>query len=370
MRVLHVITTAQRRGAEMFASDLIRALQPFDVEQHVAVLHECGSNTIAYDAPTVVLGNGGIRMPGIRVDLRVVRSLRGVVRDWPVDVIHAHGGEPLKYATLARYPRHTPILYRRIAEAAKEIRTGMRLQAYRRLMRSADSIVAVAEAIRAETITTFGLDADDVVTIPRGVDPSRLVPGAGRESTRAQLGIDPGDPVVLSLGALSWEKDPLAHLEASALLSRRLPRVRHLFAGDGPLREVMLSNIRTNGRSDGVTLLGTRADVADLMSAADVLLLASRTEGMPGVVIEAGLAGIPVVAFGVAGVNEVLVDGETGFIVTPGDTLGLAEGMAVILEDEDRRREMGCAARAHCLARFDIATIAPRYLALYREISV
>jgi N,N'-diacetylbacillosaminyl-diphospho-undecaprenol alpha-1,3-N-acetylgalactosaminyltransferase len=119
---------------------------------------------------------------------------------------------------------------------------------------------------------------------------------------------------------------------------------------------------------DGVLLLGSRGDVADLLAASDVLLSVSRMEGMPANLIEAGMSGTPVVGFDIAGTAEVVVDGETGFLVPWGDSDMLKQRLHRLLGDSALRAAMGKAARARCRSMFDIEVIAPRYLQLYEEL--
>jgi glycosyltransferase involved in cell wall biosynthesis len=115
-------------------------------------------------------------------------------------------------------------------------------------------------------------------------------------------------------------------------------------------------------------LLGNRPDVSDLMAAADVLVLASRTEGMPGVLIEAGLMGLPVVAYAIAGVPEVVIDDRTGRLVTAGDEAALTSVALEVLADPALRTRLGAEARTRC-ADFDIRIVAPRYARLYESLS-
>jgi glycosyltransferase involved in cell wall biosynthesis len=225
----------------------------------------------------------------------------------------------------------------------------------------------VAEALRTETIETFGVPPHRVVTIPNAVDLERLVPARPRREVRDALGIPAEAGVMISIGALTWEKDPQAHLEVSSLVRQQRPDVVHLFVGDGPLRPALESSIRDVG--DAVRLLGTRGDVADLLAAADVLLLASRVEGLPGCVIEAGLAGRPTAAYSVAGVPEVVEDGRSGLLALPGDVRSLAGAVVRLLADDALRDSVGSAARARCRSRFDIRVVAPRYRRLYEELA-
>jgi glycosyltransferase involved in cell wall biosynthesis len=134
--------------------------------------------------------------------------------------------------------------------------------------------------------------------------------------------------------------------------------------------ETAMRNVNLDGN---MRLLGSRDDVPDLMAASDLLLFASRRdgmEGMPGVLIEAGMVGLPAAAFDVAGVSEVIEDGVTGLLVKPGDQEGLAASAVRLLDEHATRERLAAAARERCRAVFGIDGIASQYLSIYRELSV
>ena len=366
MRVLHVISSNQRRGAEMFASQLIEFLNETTVTQRVAVLNGSENSPLSYQSPTEIWKSDGWMFPGLRTDARTLLRLRKLISSWSPDLIQAHGGEALKYALFAGHGRNTRVIYRKIGTIAPWAERGPRRIAYAVLMRRAACVVTTAEALRKETIGLFGVAPHKVVTIPRGVDPRGVEPIKGRERTRRSLGISETARVILSLGALTWEKDPVAHIELVARVSSQEPEVVHIVAGDGPLRVQVEEAARARGLDGRVLHLGVRSDVGDLLAASDVMLLASRAEGMPGVVIEAGMAGLPVVAYAVAGVPEVVANGVTGLLAAPGDLDSLTEFTLRLLRDEATRCTMGAAARERCRSQFDARNVAPRYIALYR----
>jgi glycosyltransferase involved in cell wall biosynthesis len=368
LRVLHVVATTNRRGGELFASDLVRALEAEGIEQRVAILHSPnGLARVGFEAPTVVLGDGW-QTPGVRMSLEAVRALRHLVSGWRPHVVQAHGGEPFKYLVASGASGRSNLVYRRIGAAPSWILRGPRRAAHAVLMRRATKVVTVAEAVRRETLEVFRVPPANVRTIPNGVDPARLKPIRDRQATRKALGIAPDAPVILSLGALTWEKDPLGHLEISAEVMRHQPSPIHLFVGEGPLLKRAEERVRSEGRSERVRFLGSREDVPDLLAASDVLLLASAVEGMPAGAIEAGIAGLPVVGYDVAGVPEVVLDGVTGQLAPAGHPGELAHAVIDLLANEPRRRSMGDAAAERCRSLFGIDAVAQRYLDLYREL--
>lgn len=367
VRLLHVVTSAQRRGAEVFASDLIRALRGDAVDQRVALLRDGGSG-VRYECPATILKGNRWEIPGLRANLGRVRSLRGLIETWKPDVVQAHGGEPFKHAILATRRKAPPVVYRRIGDIPSAIRRGPRRWAHARLMRSAARVVIVADAFRREMIDVFGVSPERVVSIPNGVDVERLQARRSRGAVLEELGLGEGARIILSLGALSREKDPLAHLGVTRPVLESRPATVHLIVGDGPLAGQVDEAIRRGGLDGRVRRLGVRDDVADLLGAADVLLMASRMEGLPGVIIEAGMMGLPVAAYRVAGVPEVVRDGTTGLLASPADRMALTECLRRILDRDEERRDMGRRARDLCRSRFDIGGIAGRYRQVYAEL--
>jgi glycosyltransferase involved in cell wall biosynthesis len=291
-----------------------------------------------------------------------------MIRTWRPDIVTAHGGESFKCAIFGAARRPVPIVYRRIGAVFPWIRTAPRRAAHGLMIRKASRIVAVGEAIREETIRVFHASPARVVSIPNAVDASRLRSTTTREVMRSVLGIPLSAPVVLSLGALSWEKDPLGHIDVVRRVARSLPGIVYMIAGEGPLRAESEAAVRRLGLVHKVHFLGSRSDVGDLLAAADVLLLASKTEGMPGCVIEAGMASVPVVSYAVGGIPEVVAHGVTGMLARGGDADALVNGLVRLLGDRDQRHLMGAAARERCLDRFDIGPVATKWLSVYEEV--
>ena len=368
LRVLHVVPGASRRGAEIFTEDLVRAFAAQGVEQHVAFLHASLPPEMEMDAPVSFLDRRGMS-GGCVKSLQQGRALSRLVKTWRPDIVQAHGGTALEVSVGAWLD--VPVVYRRIGSAPSQLRHGWRRLLYGRLMSGCEHVVAVAEVVKNETMRLFGLPADRITVIPNAIDPTRLVRRSSRYAIRAQLGIDTDTRVVLSMGALSWEKDPLSHVRIAAAAAERVPDVFHLIVGDGSMRNHVERAIRTRARYTRARVIGAQKDVADYLAAADVLLFASRPdgmEGMPAVVIESGFMGVPVAAYDVAGVPEVVTNGATGFIVEWGNETALVEAVVRLITDSSLRKTFGAAARNYCRTHFDIAAVSADYLSLYRRL--
>lgn len=168
----------------------------------------------------------------------------------------------------------------------------------------------------------------------KGIDTAVAVP-------RSQLNCNDDDQVILCVGRLSPQKAPLDIVEAFDELRTLDPaghaRRKLVFVGDGPLKAALENKIQQKQLRDHVHLLGCRPDVASVMKSATVLVLASKWEGLPNVILESQAAGLPVVASAVDGCKEVIDDGETGRLFPCGDT----QRLAMIL------RELLCAQTDH-----------------------
>jgi glycosyltransferase involved in cell wall biosynthesis len=364
-RVLHVVSSGRRRGAEVFASDLVGALQRESLEQRVAVLQASAPVAVPFGAPVTVVGRDASHEA---LRFRTIHGLRTLIRDWHPHIVQAHGGEALKYSFLADGKGHHGIVYRRIGSAHPRTTFGLRKRTYGAMMRRVARVVALSEQVREETIRDFSVHPNRIVTIPNAVDPARLRSRRDRDAMRLTLGVPLDALVVLSLGAFTWEKDPVAQVQIAARVSKEFQRIVFLLAGDGPMRGEVVRAIDRAGLGRSVLLLGSRSDAADLLTSSDVLLLTSRTEGMPGVAIEAGMTGVPVVAYAVGGTSEAVQDGVTGYLAPPGNRHLLTTRLSELLKAKTVREAMGRAAIGWSRSRFDIRVIAPRYLRLYDEV--
>lgn len=180
---------------------------------------------------------------------------------------------------------------------------------------------------------------------------------------RTALGIVSDTPVLLGVFRLSVEKRPTLFVDVCAELAQRMPGLRVLVAGIGPLHRETAEHVRARGLESVVTLLGRRTDVGALMSIASVLLLTSTLEGMPNVVMEAQVLGLPVVATDTGGVRDCVVAGKTALLVDAADPYAYVEATARLLGNVGERARFAAAAREWAAQRFVHARMADGYVA-------
>jgi glycosyltransferase involved in cell wall biosynthesis len=358
-RVADIVPRLQLRGAEIFAQHLEVALRDRFVPR-LLTLYADGTGQRAWtgDEPPVDVAAG---VPGGAGRVwRSRSSLRARIAAFEPDVIVAHGGDPLRHAVLAGAHRRAPLVYIRVAAVTPDLRTPARWRSLRYAYGRVDAFVAVSGSLSEELVEVFGVPPWKIRVIRNGRIAPPPLDDARRERIRAELGAAAGQTLVLWAGRFVREKDPVAAVR----LAGRLPAGVHTaIVGAGPLED----EVRAAAASmPGVTLAGERVDAPTLIGAGDLLVSTSRTEGAPGVFVEALLAGVPVVAHDMGGVRDV-ISRETGALVPPGDEAGLAREVTALAADPGRRARAAAAAR-QAGARFRIEPVADAYAEVYLEL--
>ena len=353
--VLHVLPADQDRGAQVYAGQLRDALAGDPAQRHLVV--SLFDSPEAALRPDIRLGtpSGILRRAGL--DPRAVMRLRRTMGNEGADVLIAHGGEPLKYVVAAA--GRTPSVYYKVGLSSTELAKPARRGLYQLLAGRATRVIGVSQAIIEQAHSALGVPGVKLSVIPNGRDPQVYRP-PNREEHRSE------PPLVLFVARLEHGKRPHLFLDVVEVLRERGTSFDAAIVGDGPLR----SSIERRAAALDVDLLGVRKDVPDLMRRASILVMTSAadTEGMPGVLVEAGLSGIATVATNAAGVADVVVDGLTGYVEAD-DPLEVAGRVEALLSDASLRAQTGRRAREHCVTHFAVASTARRWNSLVTSLA-
>ena len=206
------------------------------------------------------------------------------------------------------------------------------------LWRLSDRIICNAHVLRDVMAEKFGVDPERVRVIPNAVDSNFFTPP---QDARAEV------PTVLYIGRLHEVKDPFTLLKAFKSVVSKLPEARLEMIGNGPLKESITGYIKANGLDRNVFLIPGQSDVRPYLRKAWVFAISSVREASPNVIIEAMATGLPIAASKVGGIPELVTEDETGYLFEPGDDKRLADILADILTDQDKRERMGAKAREH-----------------------
>ena len=226
-----------------------------------------------------------------------------------------------------------------------------------------DGVTAVSEWLKDETAKNFDTKKA-IEVIPNFVDGTRF---KRYESAFCHLFGAPADKLVCHVSNFRPVKRIMDVIKVFERVAQEIPS-RLLMIGDGPERSKAETYCREHGLRDRVFFLGSVPNLEEVVGSSDLFLLPSETESFGMAALEAMASEVPVIASRSGGLPEVVVDGETGYLVKVGDVDTMATRAIEILGDDSLRRRMGAAARASAIDRFDENKIVPRYRELYEKV--
>jgi glycosyltransferase involved in cell wall biosynthesis len=358
-------------GGEAMAAEIALGLdrERFDVSYCVTRWHDDPSNRPARER----FAEAGIEFVGLersrRLELGEWRRLVRFMRERGIDVLHTHKiGSNFWGALLAPRAR-VPVFIAHEHTWSFEGEPLRRLLDRRLIARRADAFVAVSRRDLRKMIEVEHIPEGKLRLIQNGIpDPP---PPSGRD-VRSELGIGESVPLIGVVASLRPQKALEVFLESVAELCGAHPDLRALIIGgeDATQPEVkprLLEVVRELDLEGTVVFTGARDDVADMYAAMDVGVLSSDYEGSPLTLMECMEAARPVVATAVGGVPDIVVDGETGFLVPPRDPHALAVAIERLLADPELRRRFGEAGKRRRRSEFSIANTVREVQALYEE---
>ncbi|MBN1658853.1 MAG: glycosyltransferase family 4 protein [Anaerolineae bacterium] len=297
---------------------------------------------------------------------RSVAAWMRLVRASNPDVVHVHSQEAgLLARLLARAAGARRVFYTPQTVDIRRVRWARLYTLVERALSGVtDTIISVCEADRARMIG-WGIAPAKVAVVPNGIDLARFDEALDPAALRRTLELHPTHQLVLQVGRLSAQKDPMAFVEGAALVAGRCPQAQFVLVGTGPLQGEVSARIQKLGLEQRVRLAGWHNHADRLMAVADVVTLTSRWEGMPYVLLEAMARSRPVVATAVNGSPEIVLDGVTGFVTPPGEPAAWAQRVSELLENRDGAATMGHRGRARVEEQFTLSRMIDKIEALY-----
>ncbi|MGQ9558655.1 MAG: glycosyltransferase family 4 protein [Desulfurispora sp.] len=304
-------------------------------------------------------------------DSVVISRLAALLRQEKIALLHAHGSRAGLPGRLAALLAGTPV---RFFTAHNSLfysgwpvwKLSAMVLAERLLAACSQQVIAVSENLRRELLEKEKLPPHKVVVIPNGIEPGRFM----YERRGAAIAGERGEPRVVlgTVARLAPQKGLATLLRAFALLEGQLAGaydLRLVLVGDGPLLSELQTLAGQLGIAQRVVFTGMRRDIPELLHSFDIFVLPSLTEGLPLTVLEAMAAGLPVVASRVGGIPEAVQDGQTGFLVPPGQEVALAEKLGCLVQQPEWRCRMGAAGRQRVLAEFTVQSMVRKTERLY-----
>jgi glycosyltransferase involved in cell wall biosynthesis len=297
----------------------------------------------------------------------VLGELTGLLRRWSADVLCCHGYKADLLGWCAARRAGIPVVAVSHGWTAATLKVRLNELLDRWVLRWMDGTVCVSEA-QALKVRRAGVPPDRTVVIRNAIQSAATtVSDTGAQRLADLFAVAPRR-FVLAAGRLSPEKGFDQLIEAASIVVAAEPAVGFVLFGDGPECEPLSRQIFERRLQRHVVLAGFRRDWQRFLPQADLFALASHTEGLPVVVLEALAAGAPVVATAVGGTPEVVTDGATGYLVPAREPAALAGRILDLLRDDARRREMGNAGRQRVREDFTFASQSVQYQRLFERL--
>ncbi len=376
---LFVINSFGAGGAERSLADLLPVLRASGITPVIACLKE---KDVGFRTEVVEAGFD-VRLLSGRNLLSKARSLRGVIREIDPELVYtalfdadivgrlASAGFQVPVITNLTNTAYDPARLDDPNVSVAKLKVVKLIDGITARMLS-DRFHAVSHAVKDSMVDALGIDPDRVVVIHRGRDADAITVAPPDRKTAAKnaLGIGSDNLVVVTVGRQEYQKGQAHLVRAFRHVHDALPNAKLVIAGrEGHATDSLSQAISDEGLAEHVVVLGHRADVADVLSTAEVFAFPSVYEGLGGALIEAMAAGLPVVASDIPALREVVELQGNAILVPPADPDALADALIDLLRDTDRRAQYSVRSRELFEQRFTAAMASKRLLDYLAEVA-
>ncbi len=364
IRIFYIIDHLRYGGTQIALTRLLRGLMAQKIyEIHVYCLNDVSADTLkvlhACDVRVIIIGRRQM-MTGIGLLL-----LGAELRRWKPAIVQTQLPVSNLVGCVLAHIVGVPATIYAVRTSIQETRYSLQSLFHQWTMRWVDVVTVNSR----NAVSHQGSHHPRMVYIPNGVEPiSAQDVQMSSADLRAAHGLAPNTRIIGMVGQLFVEKGYPHLLTALTHVIPVVPDVVLLIIGDGPLRTELTDYAQQLHLNEHVRFLGVRKDVPAFLSALDLYVHSSVIEGMSNAIMEAMMAARPIVATNVGATSDLIIDGETGWLVEPANAKALARQIIYALEHPEEARQMGEAAAERATRHFSVAAMVNAYDALYREL--
>jgi glycosyltransferase involved in cell wall biosynthesis len=356
MKILHLIQKPQNRGAEMFTCQLSNNLIKSGHQVKIIVLFE-GEATLPFKGEMLSLKASAKKR---FFDVSVWKKIDCIVKEFNPDIIQANAGDTLKYAVFSKqlFGWKNPIVFRNASEISRYLKYPIQKGLNSFFYRNVDFIISVSKASERDILNTFPFLSGKTEVIPVGLEPISKI-------EEISLKPEAGFQHIVHVGGFSFEKNHSGLLRIFQSVLKSKPNVHLHLVGDGPMRAQIEDEVKKMKLAQNITFYGFVNNPLAFIKAADVLVLPSIIEGLPGVLLEAMMYKTPVIAYNVGGISEI-VTSQTGKIIEKCDEAGFVKAVLETLENPNL--EQIEAAQRMVLKEYRNEEIALKFIEVYKAV--
>jgi len=330
MKILQVIQRPQYRGAEIFACQLSVALKKMGHDVDVLFLFGTDAEELAFPLRFIHL-NASIKKRFW--DFEAYKKLNSIIVNGGYDIVQGNAADTLKYLAISKqlYGWKAKFVYRNANKISDFLTSNVKRVFNNILMRKVDFVASVSKECMDDFISIYPSFKNRIECLTIGVSLQNPSP----YNSLSVIGIEGDGPYLLNVASFVPEKNHEGLLRIFHNLLKDYSTAKLLLIGEGKLRPKIEFMAMQMGIHSNIHFLGKRNDVSQIMSCCDAFLLPSLIEGLPGVILESFVSSLPVVAYDVGGIKEVIKDDETGWLITKGDEIQFLNAIKKSLKHEN-----------------------------------
>lgn len=370
VKVLQVIEDYQGiAGAEKVVYDLLHNIDAGKYQQHAAIIGEPRDDSL--------FANRGFSIEYVPrpsgFSPKLVKQLRQIFRERQIDIAHGHLMRMNSHVAMATWLSGIPGVGT-IHGIMKEEETPVG-RIYTRMAAAFNKrTVVVSETVRKQFVSIYKANEKKTLTINNAFDEPRVAipPEIQKvDSFRANFQCNNKSPIIAAIGNIREVKGYKYLIDALSELKSSYPNICLLIAGadSNDYANELKAQVESLGLTENVRFLGLYREVAIVLAVADVYVCSSLHEGFSLTTVEAMAAGLPVIATRCGGPQDIIIDGETGFLTPVANSFALAETMKQLLNDGERARKMGEAGKKRAFECFSMDAFVQRHQLLYSELA-
>lgn len=296
-----------------------------------------------------------------------IKKIIDIINKYEIDIVNTHSSRDSWLASIAaRLSSKKPVIIR-----TRHLSTPISNNLLSRIVYNhlPHKIITTGESIKDSMIEENHFNPDKIVSIPTGIDLDKFNNEGEGTNLRNTLNVTENIPLIGMVSVLRSWKGHLYLLEAIPEVIKAFPDARFIITGDGPYKDVIEEKIRAMDIQRYIIMTGYRDDIPAILSAIDLLVFPSyANEGVPQAVLQAFAMGKTVIASDVGSVSEVVLDYETGILVSPCNSKALAENIIGLLKDKDKKEKMAAAGRRLVEAQYSLEKMLDKTELLYNEL--
>ena len=361
MRIIQLIQKPQLRGAEIFACQLSNHLMEMGHEVLVVTIFK-GDSQLPFKGSLI-----GLDRPLSKrfFDFKGWKKFNSIINEFNPDIIQANAADTLKFAVSSKmlYSWKQPLVYRNANKMGDFITSKLKWRLNNFYISKVAYVISVSEECERDFIKTFSYPQEKISTVEIGVEEQKLggIPDDLQE-------IFERGPVVSHIGGFVPEKNHEGLINIFKGSLEKFPETQLLLMGKGNLEGIIKSKVEELQIQNNVHFLGYRSDVLDILNNSKAFVLPSLIEGLPAVILEAMYCETPVVAYNVGGIGEVVIQGETGWLVEKNEEEEFQDQLEEILKGNENISDRVKAAKNMISDKFLNKQIAIRFAKCYFEL--